>query len=369
MNSEDANPHLNPEIGRSLKWARTERGLRLWQVEEATKIRARYLQDLERENFDVLPAVYVLGFLKTYADYLGLNGEALSRQLKDRQASLQQEQDPTDEELMNVEHGGFLAALARLTDVLVPDARADDEDVAAPATVSGRGPRLYLSLGAVMILVLAVTLTTILGGGDQPAVSQVREPAIPEAPSRIAFSNHVQDGREGGRDDGRSQDYNGKYARPEEQTLSSDEEDEKGEKGVKDQVKRSDQDEDDVRPEATGDVAINLPAPSTASAGASLTAAASAATSTPAAASPADASSAATDPAFSAPTAVPSATTPESANPGAAPRPAAEPAAVRPAPVAGSPDGAGQSGAGGLDATRLAGGIFSRMRSATAFAR
>ena len=359
MNSEDANPHLNPEIGRSLKWARTERGLRLWQVEEATKIRARYLQDLERENFDVLPAVYVLGFLKTYADYLGLNGEALSRQLKDRQASLQQEQDPTDEELMNVEHGGFLAALARLTDVLVPDARADDEDVAAPATVSGRGPRLYLSLGAAMILVLAVTLTTILGGGDQPAVSQVCEPAIPEAPSRIAFSNHVQDGREGGRDDGRNQDYNGKYARPEEQTLSSDEEDEKGEKGVKDQVKRSDQDEDDVRPEATGDVAINLPAPSTASAGASLTAAAS----------PADASSAATDPAFSAPTAVPSATTPESANPGAAPRPAAEPAAVRPAPVAGSPHGAGQSGAGGLDATRLADGIFSKVRNATTFAR
>ncbi len=74
MSSEDADSHTNPEIGRSLERARTERGLSLWQVEEATKIRVRYLRDLERENFDVLPAVYVLGSLKTYADYLELNG-------------------------------------------------------------------------------------------------------------------------------------------------------------------------------------------------------------------------------------------------------------------------------------------------------
>ena len=218
-----------------------------------------------------------------------------------------------------------------------------------------------------MIRVLAVALTTILGGGAQPAVCEVGKPAIPEAPSQMAFSNDVQDGRDGGRDDGRDQDYNGKYARPEEHALSSDEEDEKGEKEVKVQGKKSDQgDEDDVRPEVTGDVAINLLAPSTAVAGASLMAAA--ATSSPVA-SPADASSTATDPAFSAPTAVPSATTPESANPSVVPRPAAEPAAVRPVPVAGSPDCAGQSGAGGLDGTRLADGIFSKVRNATTFAR
>jgi hypothetical protein len=220
-----------------------------------------------------------------------------------------------------------------------------------------------------MIRVLAVALTTILGGGAQPAVCEVGKPAIPEAPSQMAFSNDVQDGRDGGRDDGRDQDYNGKYARPEEHALSSDEEDEKGEKEVKVQGKKSDQgDEDDVRPEVTSDVAINLPAPSTAAAGASLMAAASAATSSPVA-SPADASSTATDPAFSAPTAVPSATTPESANPSVVPRPAAEPAAVRPVPVAGSPDCAGQSRAGGLDGTRLADSIFSKVRNATTFAR
>jgi cytoskeleton protein RodZ len=71
------------EIGRLLEQKRKERGLTLEEVEQATKIRKRYLTALERENYAILPdAVYARGFLKTYANYLGLDGEALSRQLK-----------------------------------------------------------------------------------------------------------------------------------------------------------------------------------------------------------------------------------------------------------------------------------------------
>jgi cytoskeleton protein RodZ len=71
------------EIGRILEQKRKERGLSLEDVEQATKIRKRYLKGLEREDFAILPdAVYAMGFLKTYANYLGLDGEALSRQLK-----------------------------------------------------------------------------------------------------------------------------------------------------------------------------------------------------------------------------------------------------------------------------------------------
>jgi cytoskeleton protein RodZ len=71
------------EIGRLLEHKRKERGLTLEEVEQATKIRKRYLTGLERENYAILPdAVYARGFLKTYANYLGLDGEALSQQLK-----------------------------------------------------------------------------------------------------------------------------------------------------------------------------------------------------------------------------------------------------------------------------------------------
>ncbi len=78
-------PDGSPKIGPVLEQARKERGLTLDEVEEATKIRKRYLAGLEREDYGVLPdAVYAQGFLKTYANYLGLDGEDLSRQLKDR---------------------------------------------------------------------------------------------------------------------------------------------------------------------------------------------------------------------------------------------------------------------------------------------
>jgi transcriptional regulator with XRE-family HTH domain len=78
-------PNGGAKIGRVLEKARKERGLSLEEVENATKIRKRYLAGLEREDFGVLPdAVYAHGFLKTYANYLGLDGEELSRELKDR---------------------------------------------------------------------------------------------------------------------------------------------------------------------------------------------------------------------------------------------------------------------------------------------
>jgi len=64
------------EIGNSLREARYRQGLELSDVELATKIRSRYLQALEEESFDALPAqTYVKGFLRTYADYLGLDGQ------------------------------------------------------------------------------------------------------------------------------------------------------------------------------------------------------------------------------------------------------------------------------------------------------
>jgi cytoskeletal protein RodZ len=64
------------EIGSSLREARTRRGLTLPDVEGATHIRSRYLTALEEDRFDVLPGpAYAKGFLRTYADFLGLEGQ------------------------------------------------------------------------------------------------------------------------------------------------------------------------------------------------------------------------------------------------------------------------------------------------------
>ena len=64
------------EIGSSLREARSRRQIPVAQAEQATKIRGKYLRALEEERFDLLPSqTYVKGFLRTYADYLGLDGQ------------------------------------------------------------------------------------------------------------------------------------------------------------------------------------------------------------------------------------------------------------------------------------------------------
>ncbi|HZT85208.1 MAG TPA: RodZ domain-containing protein [Gaiellaceae bacterium] len=63
------------EIGGSLREARLKRGLTPADVQKAIRIRDRYLQALEEERWELLPGdAYVKGFLRTYADYLGLDG-------------------------------------------------------------------------------------------------------------------------------------------------------------------------------------------------------------------------------------------------------------------------------------------------------
>src|SRR5438132_13364277 len=64
------------EIGSSLREARVRQGLDFPELEQSTKIRGKYLRALEDEEFELLPApTYVKGFLRSYAEYLGLDGQ------------------------------------------------------------------------------------------------------------------------------------------------------------------------------------------------------------------------------------------------------------------------------------------------------
>lgn len=62
------------ELGTWLIRAREARGLTLEDAERDTRISRRYLQALEAEQFEVIPApVYARGFLRSYSQYLGLD--------------------------------------------------------------------------------------------------------------------------------------------------------------------------------------------------------------------------------------------------------------------------------------------------------
>jgi hypothetical protein len=64
------------EIGNSLREARLRQRLDFAELEQAVKVRAKYLRALEDEHFDLLPEpAYVKGFLRAYASFLGLDGQ------------------------------------------------------------------------------------------------------------------------------------------------------------------------------------------------------------------------------------------------------------------------------------------------------
>ena len=56
--------------------ARLRRHIEFVDAEHGTKIRGKYLRALEEERFELLPShTYIKGFLRSYAEYLGLDGQ------------------------------------------------------------------------------------------------------------------------------------------------------------------------------------------------------------------------------------------------------------------------------------------------------
>ena len=81
-------------IGSTLREARMRQHLDIVDLEARTKIRGKYLRALEDEEWGLLPGYpFVKGFLRTYADMLGLDGRALVDEFK------RQYRDPSDVDL------------------------------------------------------------------------------------------------------------------------------------------------------------------------------------------------------------------------------------------------------------------------------
>jgi hypothetical protein len=128
-------------IGEVLKSARTRQGLDIRTVEEQTKIRIKYLRALEAEEWDVLPnPAYATGFLRTYAQLLGLDAEALVDEYR-RQAG-----------------ADYGVPLSPVGERVLEQGRRLGEP--------GGGPGLGWLLAGAVVLVVGVLLVLGLTGGD-----------------------------------------------------------------------------------------------------------------------------------------------------------------------------------------------------------
>lgn len=140
------------EIGTSLREARIRRGLELAQIEGDTKIRARYLAALEDDDFDALPGpAYARGFLRTYADYLGLETQRFVDEYHSRFAP------PVDAPAVapvRIEH---------------------------PTLGVGRWLAAAVIVGAALLALIAWQLTSG-GSGNERAATQPLAPTTPKRP-------------------------------------------------------------------------------------------------------------------------------------------------------------------------------------------
>jgi hypothetical protein len=99
-------------LGRQLRAERERRGAVLEQVSEATKIRKTYLEALEAHDWKALPAdVFTRGYVRTYAQYLGLDQEHLLK-VYARERRIAGVDDPSTSE--RAQHDAARAVLEKL---------------------------------------------------------------------------------------------------------------------------------------------------------------------------------------------------------------------------------------------------------------
>lgn len=136
-------------IGERLQRAREERGLALEDVAAQTRIPVRHLQAIEREDWDALPAItYCIGFVRSYANAVGLDGSIMGRELRESLGGFQtrapapeyyQPADPSRVPPRSLAIIAGLIAVALIIAYMVWRSSIDEEDVVV-ANVSETAP-------------------------------------------------------------------------------------------------------------------------------------------------------------------------------------------------------------------------------------
>jgi len=140
--------HSGGDIGQALREIREHHGLSLDEVAEATRVRRAYLADLEAMRLDRLPSrPFTMGYIRAYAEALGLDGEAAVERFKAEEPDL-------------------------------------DEPLRAPVGVAAeRDPRVAAIIAGVVVMLVAIVLwniaqRTMLAGAPPPPTASARAAAL-----------------------------------------------------------------------------------------------------------------------------------------------------------------------------------------------
>ena len=154
-------PQTDLPVGEILRRARAQAGLSLHDVEAALRIRASQLQAIEEMNLEALPGwVYTVGFVRTYAEYLRLDGDKVVQ-------------------LMKTQTGRGKRARPQLS---FPSAASDTQM-----------PDLYVLGGAGAGILLLIILIVLWATPDREIAEEIPPPPTEETITEISLPEAIED--------------------------------------------------------------------------------------------------------------------------------------------------------------------------------
>ncbi|MCA9817586.1 MAG: DUF4115 domain-containing protein [Cyanobacteriota/Melainabacteria group bacterium] len=180
------------QIGQKLKAARESRGLSLGQIYDKTKISTANLEAIESGDIDQLPEpVYVSGFIKRYAECVGLNGQNLV-------AEYRQAFDDYEDRSEKSHFGGFRSKGVAVQQAPIVQTSLTKAKLAPPKPSFAK-----LVFYPAFLIVIIVGLISYLFYYQQMQYKSQRDPSIVAleqttsrySPASVADSSSKEDGK------------------------------------------------------------------------------------------------------------------------------------------------------------------------------
>mgnify|MGYP000681107051 CR=1 FL=1 len=168
-------------IGERLEEARKRKGVSIREAAEATKVRSDYLHKFESNQFDInLAEIYVRGFLRAYALYLGISADKILNDYAALGLNESKQRQPSREV-----YGRMDLSVASNDDKSSDPVESEDGDSAPsrPSTLNRSGsslpkgppiPPTLIFRGGIALAVIVVLLliywgvSAIIGGDPEP---------------------------------------------------------------------------------------------------------------------------------------------------------------------------------------------------------
>lgn len=175
-------------VGEILKNTREAKGITIEQVAEATSIRVLYLEAIESEQFSLVPGeVYLKGFIRNYANYIGLNGPAMVEKYKE-QVEVNKGNEPSVQAEINViKHTQTKHSSQNERKLGKFDVNAMKSQLEKFVTARN----ISLLAGIVVVLVAANFLSSFFTGGIESETTKTKQAAVESVQSESANKSQV----------------------------------------------------------------------------------------------------------------------------------------------------------------------------------